>query len=89
VAADGRLTTVRRTKFGKQGYLESLWLESERQRISADPATGLFLFPIYQLADSFMGAALELNESLSCEHNDFEEPDIEIWLPSDSTSRAA
>jgi len=48
-----------------------LWLEAERERIGRYPEPNQWLFPFYEVADSFLGEAFELEESLRCEHNDF------------------
>jgi hypothetical protein len=53
-----------------------LWLESERVRLMEHPVNHQWLFPFYRLADSLMAAALELEESLRCEHDDFDESGV-------------
>jgi hypothetical protein len=53
-----------------------LWYESERERLMLHPERQPWLFPFYTLADCFFGAALLLEESLECEHKDYEAPDI-------------
>ena len=48
-----------------------LWLESERSRILAQRDGQRWLYPLYELCDCVAGAAMELRESLWCEHGDF------------------
>jgi hypothetical protein len=49
-----------------------LWLDSERQRIAHYPENSRWLYPSYQVADDLKDAACELEESLRCEHKDFD-----------------
>ncbi len=48
-----------------------LWLESERERLTEHAANHQYLYPFYTLADAYLGVAVELDESLECEHADF------------------
>ena len=48
-----------------------LWFDSERGRITQQVENQRWLYPFYTLADSFLEVALELEESLECEHDDF------------------
>ena len=50
-----------------------LWLDSERERITQQVENHRWLYPFYTLAESFLGVALELKESLQCEHDDFKQ----------------
>ena len=50
-----------------------VWLESERERINQRQDVHLWLFPFYQVADFLVDAACELEESLSCGHDDFDD----------------
>jgi len=59
-----------------------LWLESEYERISRFQGIHRWLFPFYVVADTFLATALELNESLECEHDDYK-----AWLSSGKESR--
>lgn len=55
-----------------------LWLDSERERISRFQGVHhRWLFPFYAIADGFKNEALELYESLNCEHDDYK-----AWLGS-------
>lgn len=49
-----------------------LWLESERCRILAQRDRQPWLYPLYHLADCIATATSELEEALSCEHDDFD-----------------
>jgi hypothetical protein len=49
-----------------------LWLDLERWRIAHSPEDSRWLYPVYQVADDLADAACELEESLRCEHKDFD-----------------
>jgi len=49
-----------------------LWLDCELERIVRYPESQKWLFPLYTLADEFLGQALLLEEALRCEHHDFD-----------------
>lgn len=54
------------------------WLESERKRIQRHEQR--WFFPHYHVADCFLDAAAELEESLQCEHNDFDLVTLDVPL---------
>ena len=49
-----------------------LWLDCEHGRILKQRHDQQWLYPFYHLADCFGSTAFELNESLRCEHDDFD-----------------
>jgi hypothetical protein len=52
-----------------------LWLDSERERIrklDQQSENPVWLFPFYELGDAILDAASELEETMECEHDDFE-----------------
>ncbi len=60
-----------------------LWLESERERLARNPTSQQWLFPLYTLADEFMGEACLLEEAMRCEHDDFDASRIQELEDSD------
>ena len=53
------------------GLAPLLWLESERKRLIKYHSQEKWLFPFWNLADVFEATALSIEESLSCEHDDY------------------
>ena len=58
-------------------FARILWLDSERERIARWAGEARWLFPLYSLGDAFMNESSLLEESLRCDHHDFDASTID------------